>query len=35
MDENDLSHTHDETGIVPNILNVLFNKWKTGETNLL
>ena len=23
MDGNDLSHPHDETGIVPNILNVL------------
>ena len=28
MDENDLSHAHDETGIVPSILNALLIKGK-------
>ena len=32
IDENDLSHVHDETDIVPSILN---DKWKAGKTNLL
>ena len=28
IDENDLSHAHDETGIVPSILNALLIKGK-------
>ena len=31
IDENDLSHAHDETGIVPSILNVLLIKGKQGK----
>ena len=31
MDENDLSHAHDETGIVPIILNALLINGKQGK----
>ena len=31
MDENDLSHAHDETGIAPSILNALLIKGKQGK----
>ena len=31
MDENDLSHAHDETGIVPRILNAFLTKRKQGK----
>ena len=31
MDKNDLSHAHDETGIVPSILNALLIKGKQGK----
>ena len=31
MDENDLSHAHDETGIVPSILNALLIKGKQAK----
>ena len=30
IDENDLSHAHDETGTVPSILNALLIKGKQG-----
>ena len=33
MDENDLSHAHDETGIDPNILNALLINEKQGKLN--
>ena len=31
IDENDLSHAHDETGIVPSILNALLINRKQGK----
>ena len=31
MDENDLSYAHDETGIVPNILNAILINGKQGK----
>ena len=31
MDENDLSHAHGETGIVPSILNALLINGKQGK----
>ena len=31
IDENDLSHKHDETGIVPSILNALLITGKQGK----
>ena len=31
IDENDLSHAHDETGIVSSILNALLIKGKQGK----
>ena len=31
MDKNDISHAHDETGIVPSILNALLIKRNQGK----
>ena len=35
MDENDLSHAQDKTGIVSSIGKQGKQGWKTGKTNLL